>query len=439
MCRTLIAGASLALLVAIAACERGGAARAPFRAASDDTSRAAVAVGDDTSHAGGAAEPTPSARATTGDTLRARVELTIGEGADVEQMFGKVSGLALDDAGRLYVADFLEARLVVFGADGRPLATIGRKGRGPGEFEAPTGPALAPDGTLHVRDLSAVKRFAVDPATGIASRYEDSFAGPALANWTSLRSSAIDRSGRFYFPHRIWESARDTVAHFYLRYDTAGAFVDTVPVPYHRSPATPTAFYWIGPGDGRMVPGLNRVPFAPEPVWTVTAGGTVVSGDARRYELVESDARGRVLRQFGRPVAPRPVVESERDDSLRALRARIDSAPVPLARLQGVPEEVRARRLPETYPAYVGVVAADDGSVWVRRWPPADGRARTLFDVFDAERRFRAVVELPIMLAPEPAPAIRGDVVVGVVRDPATDLATVVRLRLPASPLPRPE
>jgi len=57
-----------------------------------------------------------------------------GEGLDV---LGDLVNVTLDDAGRTYVLDSMNGRVVVFDADGRAVSAFGRVGDGPMEFRAP--------------------------------------------------------------------------------------------------------------------------------------------------------------------------------------------------------------------------------------------------------------------------------------------------------------
>ena len=55
--------------------------------------------------------------------------------------------------GELYVAEYWNDRIQVFGLDGRPLRIIGGPGSGPGQFKAPGGIAVAANGDLFVADF----------------------------------------------------------------------------------------------------------------------------------------------------------------------------------------------------------------------------------------------------------------------------------------------
>jgi hypothetical protein len=89
-------------------------------------------------------------------TIHATLEQTIGlEDGPEEYVFGRISGITVDDEERIYVADQLANTVRVFDTAGRFLFTIGRQGSGPGEFSGPCCVAFGPDGLLWVRDAGA--------------------------------------------------------------------------------------------------------------------------------------------------------------------------------------------------------------------------------------------------------------------------------------------
>jgi sugar lactone lactonase YvrE len=69
------------------------------------------------------------------------------------------SGLSFDFAlragadGRLYAADEWNQRVIVFGADRKPLLVFGEAGSGPGRFNRASALAVGPKGELYVADL----------------------------------------------------------------------------------------------------------------------------------------------------------------------------------------------------------------------------------------------------------------------------------------------
>jgi len=71
---------------------------------------------------------------------------------DENVAFNYPSDVAVDKGGNIYVLDSGNTRIQKFGPDGKYLATIGRKGQGPGEFILPDDIDFDKDGNLVVND-----------------------------------------------------------------------------------------------------------------------------------------------------------------------------------------------------------------------------------------------------------------------------------------------
>jgi len=65
--------------------------------------------------------------------------------------------VAVDGQGNIHILDAANARVQKFGPDGKYLATIGRKGQGPGEFIMPDSIDFDKDGNLVVSDASQMR------------------------------------------------------------------------------------------------------------------------------------------------------------------------------------------------------------------------------------------------------------------------------------------
>ena len=361
------------------------------------------------------------------DTIRMRLAWQVAEGQHpTADSLGELSGIALDRAGNVYVSDFSATKIWVFDQRGRSQPGIGRKGQGPGEFQAPTGIAIGRDGRLYVRDVARVTRFAQDAATGRLTRYDTSFIGPTMNDWRSTRATRFDLAGRLYYP-QFNVLTRTQRTGLFLAYTTAGVRTDSIEVSAFPNAPTSSAFVRVGERGGRMLRGLNHVPFAPLPTWDVTIRGTLLTGDGHSYVIRETDGAGREVRVYRRTVPPARIPARERQDSAAALRARLDSvsASFPLDRVEGMPSDVRAGRLPETYPPYMAAYGGEDGRTWVRRWAP--GGAPAVFDVFDPDGRLRAVVVLPNAIAVLPTPVLSLDGIAAIGIDADTGANTVTR------------
>lgn len=367
--------------------------------------------------------PIVDAGAQDSRTLRVFWEISEGTHPTADSL-GLLSGLARDARGNIYVSDRSDARVWVFSMTGRSLPAIGRKGRGPGEFEAPTGAAVGRDGALYVRDLELITRFVFDPAKGTLARYDTAFRRIIYSDWASLRPTRFVGDSIVVEP--AFSRMDGTRSGWYRTYTRTGAIRDSIDVPTFPTAPASTAHIAIDARGGRMLPGLNHVPFAPVPTWDVTPRGTLIIAEGKDYVVRELDSRGRLIREFKRNVPVARIPDRARRDSLAALRQRIDSLGASFARAEGVSEDVRAQRLPEHFPAVMAVYSDDDGRVWVRRWT-ADYGTRSTFDVFEADGRHLAEVILPRSIAVLPAPILGLTDVVAIVVDPETGGNGIVR------------
>ena len=254
---------------------------------------------------------------------------------------------------------------------------------------------------------------------------------PGYGDLTFSRSR-VGEDGAYYYPngsYRIGERPR-----FYYNVFRGGEVTgDTLTVPYHHGmEGQRTAFYRLGPGGGRMVDGLNRVPFSAVPTWAVTPRGTVLSTDGSSNLVLETDLSGDTLRVLTLgDTKVRPIPSAERDDSLRALEERIDSLPVRLDEVVNLGENVADRRLPEALPQVVAVHVAMDGLIWMERWPPEGSGESRFYDVFDSTGMHLASISLRAPLVSAPPPFFARNAVVGVVRDPENGVERVVKFSLP--------
>jgi sugar lactone lactonase YvrE len=112
----------------------------------------------------GIAAAAPAGGVTTQQTQPYRVfQFAIGAQASVGQ-FNFPSGVAVAPDGTVYVADSDSHRIHRFSATGEFLGGWGTQGGGDGQFRAPRGVAVAPDGTVYVADTGnhRIHRFSAD-------------------------------------------------------------------------------------------------------------------------------------------------------------------------------------------------------------------------------------------------------------------------------------
>jgi hypothetical protein len=85
---------------------------------------------------------------------------------DTDEIFiSTISGIAVDDNGNLFLADQSEATVHSYDADGQYRFSIGRRGEGPGEFNAAYQPRIH-NGELFVLDINQQRISVFNPVDG---------------------------------------------------------------------------------------------------------------------------------------------------------------------------------------------------------------------------------------------------------------------------------
>jgi len=118
---------------------------------------------------------------------------TIGE----EEILTKPAYLAINNAlGRLYVSDSMAHRIVVFDLNGRHKFSFGERGQENGQFFAPQGMAIAPNGDLFVVDMFNA-RIQVFDADG-TFKYTFGERGDEPGQLEAPKDIAFDSDGNLY-------------------------------------------------------------------------------------------------------------------------------------------------------------------------------------------------------------------------------------------------
>ncbi|MEX0893457.1 MAG: hypothetical protein WEB88_14920 [Gemmatimonadota bacterium] len=330
-----------------------------------------------------------------------------------------------DDTGRIYLTDNGSVSVKVFAPDGAYLRAFGGPGNGPGEFPRAVVFTWLRGDTVNVMAVGERHRRVVafsGAGEAIATReavlpsgasfYQIRGGGPG--GWLAVQNDQSTDPGADASDLLVWvDLARGTV-------------LDTVV----RVPTRTT--YRISEQAGSDWP-----LFAPFPDWQVAPDGKVIMHAGGPYEYRVHAADGSLVRVVRRQWAARPVDDAVVDRYRQLLGERYDTR---IERRLGLPR-------PDVFPPLGSMVVGADGSVWIRRndqlhadvarteWlftldrEAAAGRGVDVparWDVFDAEGRFLAAVELPARFTPH---VVDGDRVTGVQLDDM-DVEYVVRYRV---------
>jgi hypothetical protein len=199
--------------------------------------------------------------------------------------------------------------------------------------------------------------------------------------------------------------------------------------------------------------GTLPTPFSPSKPSSPAPDGKLVFGasDRYRFEVLAPDGSRLIVERFWDPVpVPPEHKEWERRLALASCRAAASNPSV-----SGSACELDSAQIPNHKPAYSALAPTQSGEVWVHRSGPSESvtgcagdplevgwvagrqdpcwRDKAMIDAFDRDGKYSGDVAVPEELLPYEGPlAIRGRMVVGVVRDDAgTYVVKRYRLVLP--------
>lgn len=292
---------------------------------------------------------------------------------------------------RIVIADNLEQAVTLLDFASGAMSPIGRQGDGPGEYGMPGALFAAGGDTTYMLDMGNRRMLVITPDARIASatiplRHPSGI--PILPR-------GVDARGRVYFDLAgiampgLEEAARTGRAPL-LRWDPATGALDTL-ATVGFPPMAPA-----GPGEMRISIGGGA--YQPRDDWAVLPDGRVGLARAVEYR-VEWLGRGTPVTGPAVGYTPVPVGEAEKNawaDQM-ATRGMIVEVENGRRRTRRAPRpDVSRMEWPEVMPAFTGsraVLAAQDGTLWVRRARPAEASS-AIYDVFDGTGRLVRRVEL---------------------------------------------
>lgn len=342
------------------------------------------------------------------DDTRWRVEedLRIGtlEGTGPD-LFGQITDIAVDPAGRIWVLEGQAQEIRVFDAAGHHVRTIGGKGGGPGEFAQAAALDWGPDGRLWVTDPRN-NRISIIDTSGALVGSRRTLGGFLIFPWPG----GFDDAGRLYSPAplRSTEGFRSGL----VQYDTAMTPLDTIIPPRYTGPGE---FFEVRSDRGFM---RASVPFSPGLQYRLHPDGKFWALETGTYRLLEIAFTGDTLRTISRAFEPLPVSEADVDAAIAGMEWFIS---------QG--GKVDRAKFPDTKPPVTDFTVDDAGYIWVARQDGGDREGSALVDVFDPDGRYLGALTLPFVSRWSRVPKIRNGMFYTVTQD-ALEVPYVVRARI---------
>ncbi|HEX7051941.1 MAG TPA: 6-bladed beta-propeller [Longimicrobiales bacterium] len=385
---------TVVLALAVVGCSGGQADRTEAaRAGTDDAQRVVV------DNAGGPIWTRETAWRLEEDL---RLGTAAAEGPEPEQ-FSDVVSVVSDSRGRIYVLDWMSQDIRVFHPDGTFSHTIGRKGRGPGEFAGAWVLTMGAGDTLWVLDDGTMRFSAFAPDGAFLESHRRSIVGYGPPRQTILYDGGYidwipafpdDRFGAriFFYP---------------VRYAPGFERADTFP---------PLEYTQRMVANGSM----PLMDYGGSIVAAAGADGSIWFADSREYRIYRRSLEGDTTLVFSLPVTAPPLGEAERE----YVRKRWARRP-----------ELRAEQLealPETKPIVYGIVPDNAGHIYVfadvAGVPPG-----TFVDVFRESGEYlgRMALPMPVPLTPGRPPVVHATLEhLYVVVSDGLDVPYVSRLRI---------
>ena len=349
--------------------------------------------------------------------LEREVAIGSSDGAD-PYLFSKISATLPTAQGSLIVFDARENVIRVFGPAGAFTHTVGREGRGPGEFVRPSAIGLIGDTvwtvdvnllrtTLFGLDGLVIKTLPWETETGPKGEGRNMVEGlfaDGTAWGVNTTHMARVMSGGPELPKPI------------LRMSRAGATINTIAIVttshtmFAGKNGASTVFGTQSFPDGDLVIGVPS-----QSRLYVVGRAAATSSRAATVSVVALRSTGDTLWQRDLSYSPRRLEKSVVDSVIR--KVGLDR-----------PGEVAAalRRLfftPQFLPPVTSGFAADDGTLWLRR---EQGRATVEYWILTPDGQLTATLSVPQSLT---LTAARGAQLWGVEKD-ADDVPAVVRFRI---------
>jgi hypothetical protein len=313
---------------------------------------------------------------------RGTIDLTVGGESGVGNAdLSRVSGIAVDATGRIFIADSDDQQIRVFSSKGASLASFGRKGAGPLEFKGLRTIAFGPDQRLWVRDEGNVRMMTFDvsafPVTSSTTTPLGLYSGGSQLPITFERSGErvdektwFDERTEVFRPLRVRVSSTGTV----LR-------VDTLAIPPDADAGVYTVTNVQRDASREVIGMRSRIHYQPfGPRWIRAYGPKGMRADVvgSTYAVRVFDGTGKLVRTISRTVPPVPLSTAERQQADSQLKAMPSTVPFGMPRAKA---------------PVVGLHWSLDGALWVERAMP-DGQPREA-DVFDASGKRIAIAVWP--------------------------------------------
>jgi hypothetical protein len=276
-------------------------------------------------------------------------DLKIGEiDGDKNYMFSRIRILVVDNNETIYVADSIETHIKIFNKNGEFIKVFGKPGQGPGEIGRIRSMQLTSNSELLILD-SSNRKILYFSLGGDFIRSKDH-------SKTMAMRAICDSHENFYVVTAVLDPPN--TRYELLKYDknfNLTSSISKIPAP---DPSKP----------------LN--PFAPIFYFLLMDNDCLLYGYPKTYELQVFNPKGNIIKRITKDYTPVVIPETAKEERLEGIRPG------------------RKVDFPRHYPAYRNFTMDDKGRIYVQSYEKSNSDNMAIFDVFDANGRYIAKIQL---------------------------------------------
>lgn len=320
------------------------------------------------------------------------LKIGVAEG-EPEYMIGGLSGLVMLSDGRVVIGDALNHNVRFFSPEGTYLKTVGKQGKGPGEFSGSINLLLGPGDTILAIDSWTMRANVISPDGEWLSSFPTTPSyGFWIVNWDDDETTREIVS--LLRPLQGEGAPSETEYDLLVLRDLQGAFGDTLA-------RLPTDRTFTGEGESQLIHLYRGTPAYD------LCDGFVVTANTSNYRFTWRGRDGAVVRVATLDREPSTLTGQDQEVFVERLDTMWEQNHVPQAQRTAIKSRLRFE---SSYPAFRQFRCGPEGSILVQRVLPLremTAEQRTSFgigtdppgadewDIFDREGRYLGVAPLP--------------------------------------------
>lgn len=284
-----------------------------------------------------------------------RQDLIIGQSdGDENYIFSALRSIQVDNEGNIFALDSKEDKIKVFDKYGKHLRTFGKKGPGPGEWQAPSRMHLTPDGKLAILD-SRNNRIAFYSLRG------ECLSEISTARWQFLQLR-IDSRSHIYADNLAFSNKG--VSQKLLKFDSGLNLLATV-------------------AENQSDTKLPRINIMTDRfVYDLIQGDQLAWAYTTRYEIQILNPEGKTIKKIVKDYDPIDITERDKREIIKERYGE-----------EGPPQGMILEFPPHFYPIF-SIVVDDKGWFYVRTHEK-DSKGNYSIDVFNSEGIYSTKFSLP--------------------------------------------